>query len=263
MTLQTGIRWARAFVLACLLASFAVPSLAFPRFAAPAPDKKEKPKPPDADVKIDSGTFGILIKGQRVASETFSIEQKSGVSIIKSEVKEIGPADPASQKSFLEITSTGELLRYDWSQSTGGSLMVFPENEFLKETITASAGTKAAEQAFLLPPVTSILDNNFFVHRELLVWKYLATAPCKDENGQRQCQSVDFGALVPQDRLSMPVRLALVGKEKIAVRGVQRELLRLNLTGDGFDWSLWVDPQDQFKLIRVAIPADNTEVVRD
>ena len=200
MTLQTGIRWARAFMLACLLASFAVPSLAFPRFAAPAPDKKEKPKPPDADVKIDSGTFGILIKGQRVASETFSIEQKSGVSIIKSEVKEIGPADPASQKSFLEITSTGELLRYDWSQSTGGSLMVFPENEFLKETITASAGTKAAEQAFLLPPVTSILDNNFFVHRELLVWKYLATAPCKDENGQRQCQSVDFGALVPQDR---------------------------------------------------------------
>ena len=262
MTLQNGTRWAWAFALGCLLVSFALPSLAPPAFAAPAPDKKEKNKP-DANEKVDSGTFGIVVKGQRVASETFSIEQKSGISIIKSEVKEIGPADPASQKSVLEITSTGELLRYDWSQSTGGSLMVFPENEFLKETISASTGAKPAEQAFLLPPVTSILDNNFFVHRELLVWKYLATAPCKDDNGQRQCQPVDFGALVPQDRLSMPVRLALVGNEKVAVRGVDRELLRLNLTGDGFEWSLWVDPKDQFKLIRVAIPADNTEVVRD
>ena len=122
---------------------------------------------------------------------------------------------------------------------------------------------KAAEQAFLLPSVTRILDNNFFVHRELLVWKYLATAPCKDENGQRQCQSADFGALVPQDRTSMSVRMELVGKEKITIRGAERELLRLNLTGEDFDWALWVDENDQFKLMRVAIPADNTEVVRD
>jgi hypothetical protein len=262
VTLQNRMRWARAFVLGRLLSSFAIPSLALAGFAAPAPEKKEKTKP-EANEKIDAGTFAIVIKGQRVASETFNIEQKNGISITKSEVKETGGSDSPSQKSDLEITSTGELLRYDWSQSTGGSLMVFPQNEFLKETITTSAGAKPAEQAFLLPPVTSILDNNFFVHRELLIWKYLATAPCKDENGQRQCQSVDFGALVPQDRISMAVRMALVGKEKVAIHGVERELLRLNLTGEGFEWSLWVDPQNQFKLIRVAIPADNTEVVRD
>jgi hypothetical protein len=59
------------------------------------------------------------------------------------------------------------------------------------------------------------------------------------------------------------VRLELVGKEKITVRGVPRELLRLNLTGEDFDWALWVDDHDQFKLIQVAIFADNTEVVRD
>jgi hypothetical protein len=37
----------------------------------------------------------------------------------------------------------------------------------------------------------------------------------------------------------------------------------LNLKGESFDWALWVDEQNQFKLIKVAIPADNTEVVRD
>jgi hypothetical protein len=54
-----------------------------------------------------------------------------------------------------------------------------------------------------------------------------------------------------------------VGKEKIQVRGTDRELMRLNLKGDDFDWALWVDEQDHFKLIRVAIPADSTDVVRD
>ena len=57
--------------------------------------------------------------------------------------------------------------------------------------------------------------------------------------------------------------MELVGKEKIAIRGAERELLRLNLTARQFDWALWVDENDHFKLIRVAIPADNTEVVRD
>ena len=51
--------------------------------------------------------------------------------------------------------------------------------------------------------------------------------------------------------------------EKVTIRGAERELIRLTLTGDGFEWALWVDDRDQFKLIRIAIPADNTEVVRD
>ncbi len=63
--------------------------------------------------------------------------------------------------------------------------VVCPDNDFLKEKITASANAKPAEQAFLLPSATPILDNNFFVHREFLAWKYLAIAPCKDENGHR------------------------------------------------------------------------------
>jgi hypothetical protein len=61
----------------------------------------------------------------------------------------------------------------------------------------------------------------------------------------------------------MPVRLELVGREKVLIRGTERELLRLNLKGDEFTWALWLDDKDQFKLMRVLIPDDNTEVVRD
>jgi hypothetical protein len=233
-------------------------------FAASAPpknsDKKEKP----ATQIVDTGSFGIFVKGQRVATENFSVEQRNGASVIKSQMKQTVGADPVSQKSELQLTSGGELLRYDWSEASGGSLVVLPNNEFLLEKVTAPSSNKTAEKPFLMPSTSSILDNNFFVHREVLLWRYLA-ADCKSEGGGWKCQQgpASFGVLIPQDENSASVRVELIGKEKVQVRGAERELLRLNLAGENFDWALWVDDHDNFKLIRVSIPADNTEVLRD
>lgn len=249
------------FPAARIRATALVLALGFAAFTnANAADKKN----PTKTQNVDSGTFGIFVKGQRVASETFSIQQENDASVIKSQLKELIGSDPASQKSQLEINAAGALLSYEWSQSAGGSLSVFPDNEFLKERITPSAGAKTAEQAFLMPNTSAILDNNFFVHREILVWRFLA-ADCKPESGALKCQQDpgEFGVLVPQDRTSLHVRLELIGKEKVTIRGAERELLRLNLKGENFEWQLWVDDKDQFKLIRASIPADNTEVVRD
>lgn len=227
-----------------------------------AADKKQAK--PGAVQNVDSGSFGILIRGQRVATETFSVQQQNGVSIIKSQLKETNGADPANQKSELNITSGGELLRYEWTQASGGSLTVTPNNDFLLERIVTPNSAKPAEQPFLMPSTSAILDNNFFIHREVLAWRYLS-AECKTENGGLKCQQTpaEFGVLVPQDRTSIHIRMELVGKEKVTIRGAERELLRLNLVGDNFNWALWVDDKDQFKLMRVAIPADDTEVVRD
>jgi len=248
--LSAATRWGLGIVLGFSLLSV----------AGSKPDRKEKPE----SQPVDSGSFGIFVKGQRVASETFTIEQKNGISIVKSQTKEAGGPDSASQKSELEITSGGDLVRYEWSQSSGGSLSVMPKNDFLTEKITMASASKPAEQAFLLPSTSSILDNNFFIHREVLLWRYLA-ADCKADAGNLKCQQdpADFGTLVPQDRTSARVRVELVGKDKVTIHGSEHELLRFNLSGEDFAWSLWVDPQDQFKLMRVAIPADNTEVVRD
>jgi len=248
----TRMRPAAALILASGVAAFP---------AARAADKKEKPAPAQI---VDSGSFGVFINSRRVVTETFKIEQQNGASIIKSQLKETSGTDAANQKSELNMTAEGELLRYEWSQASGGSLNVAPSNDFLMERTTVSGNGKPAEQSFLMPSTTAILDNNFFVHREVLAWRYLA-ADCKPESGNMKCQQgpAPFGALVPQDHTSMSVRMELVGKEKITIRGVEHELLRLNLTGEDFAWALWLDDHDQFKLIRVAIPADNTEVIRD
>jgi hypothetical protein len=227
-----------------------------------AGDKKDNPKPVD-NQKVDSGSFGVFVKGQRVVTETFSVGQQNGISLVKSRLQEVNPASSANQTSELQMTGAGELVRYEWSDGTG-SLSVVPNNEFLLEKITTSPGSKTAEQPFLMPNTSAILDNNFFIHRQVLTWRYLATN-CRTEAGALKCQqgAVEFGVLVPQDRSSLRVRMELVGREKVVIRGTERELLRLNLKGEAFSWALWVDDRDQFKLIRVLIPDANTEVVRD
>jgi hypothetical protein len=237
--------WATVAVLGCAVVLY-------------AGDKKDKPKPPSA---VDEGSFGVFVRGQRVVTETFSVHQENGVSIVKAKLKETSNPSSAGQKSELEMSDHGELLRYEWSDSSS-SLEVTPDNDFLREKITTAASSKPTEKQFLLPSITAILDNNFFVHRELLAWRYLA-ADCQTENGGLKCKQGEFGVLVPQDQTSLPVRMELVGREKVTIRGTERELLRLNLKGEAFSWALWVDDKDHFKLMRVLIADDNTEVVRD
>jgi hypothetical protein len=249
VTLMARIRWGTVAVLACAAVLY-------------AGDKKDKPKATAVQM-VDSGSFGVFVKGQRVVTETFSVQQDNGISLVKSHLQETGGSASGGQRSELQMTGSGELVRYEWTDGNG-SLVVTPNNEFLLEKITVSPSAKAAEQPFLMPNTSAILDNNFFVHREVLTWRYL-TADCHTEGGTLKCQQgpVEFGVLVPQDRTSMRVRMELVGREKVIIRGAERELLRLNLKGEAFSWALWVDDKDQFKLVRVLIADDNTEVVRD
>jgi hypothetical protein len=242
------VRWGTVAVLGCAALLY-------------AGDKKDKAQPKGPQ-QVDGGTFGVFVKGQRVVTETFSVQQDNGISLVKSQLKETGSAS-SGQRSELQMTSSGELVRYEWSDGSG-SLVVMPNNEFMLEKITTAASAKPIEKPFLMPSTSAILDNNFFILRELLAWRYLA-ADCHTDSGPLKCQQgpVEFGVLVPQDQTSMRVRMELVGREKVTIRGAERELLRLNLLGESFSWVLWVDDKDQFKLMRVLIADASTEVVRD
>jgi hypothetical protein len=59
------------------------------------------------------------------------------------------------------------------------------------------------------------------------------------------------------------VTLEPVGKEKIQVAGKDRELARFDLKFDENSWSLWLDDQDHFKVVKIAIGNEKTEIVRD
>ena len=212
---------------------------------------------------VDSGSFGVFMNGKRVATETFSIQQSGGSSTTNSQIKEEGGSG-ASQSSELEVTSAGAVIRYEWHELSPGKsgLVLVPNNEFLIERVTQNPGDKPAEQPFLMPNTSIVLDNNFLIHREVLAWRYLASS-CVRNGGPMRCSPAQFGAIVPQERTSTRVNVQPIGEEKVKIRETERQLLRLNIKSDDDEWGLWLDPQDHYKLLRVVKAGANTEVLRD
>jgi len=231
--------------------------------AAAAPSDKGDKAPPAQ--MVDSGSFGVFMNGRRVATETFSIQQSSGGSTVTSEFKTEAGVDKAVQTSTWDMGGSGELRSYEWKEVSPGQsqAVVVANQDFLMEKFKSNPQDKEQEQPFMLPASSSLLDDYFFVQREVLAWKFLASS-CKQEKGALQCplkQRVQFGALNPHARAPMSVGVEFAGREKVTIRGVEHELNRLNLKGESIDWALWLD--DQFKLQRILIAGENTEVVRD
>jgi hypothetical protein len=214
---------------------------------------------------VDSGSFGVFMNGKRVATETFSIHQGDAGSSVTSRFKtEAGP-DQAEQSSELQLTASGELKSYEWKEISPGQSQatVLPSQDFLTERYTNSPTDKPKEQPFLLPTSTSVLDDYFFIQREVLAWKYLATS-CKQEKGEINCplkEKAQLGTLNAHARASALVNIQFSGREKVLLHGVEHELIRLDLKSETSDWILWLD--DQLKLQRIVDSANTTEVVRD
>lgn len=217
-------------------------------------------KVPSAHV-VDSGSFGVYINGSRVATETFKVEQHGVASIAKSELK---AQDGATQRSEMELTSQGEIVRYGWEQlqPKREQVTVVPKDEFLSETINAGPNQKTFNVPHLMPHSTPIMDNNFFLHREILMWRYLASG-CTSKPEGLTCSSApqQFGVLVPTQHLAEKVTIDFKDREKISVRGKEIECNAFRMHTEDSDWLIFLD--DQEKLVRIIGSAAGLEVTRD
>lgn len=213
---------------------------------------------------VDAGTFGIYLNGRRVGSEKFHVEQGAISSLATSEVTVEDGSTRASQSSELELASNGNLVRYRWHEDSPEKAQTLVEpnltSDFLIQRTTLPPDQKPLEQPYVLPASTLILDDYFFLHREILAWRYLASI-CQPAPDGLKCKSGpgQFGVLVPRQRTSMPVQIEYKGPEKVMIHGAQRELNRFSLVCEGTEWQLWLDHEN--KLVRVVVAG--TEVVRD
>jgi hypothetical protein len=233
-------------------------------WATPVPKEKEKEKEHEGK-KIDSGSFGVYQSGHRVGTETFSIYEVGGGSEIESEFKTVNAPTDAVQTSVMQLKENGQLRRYEWKEISPGQAesVVVPNDDFLSQKSIAGPGEKEHEQPYLLPSSTSILDDYFFIHREVLAWKFLGAA-CKQDKGQVQCplrQRLQIGTLNPHQHSSALLSAEYVGREKITLKNGPQDLIKLELKNDAGTWQLWLD--DQFKMMRIAIVGENTIVDRD
>lgn len=222
-------------------------------------------KEKDAPVKVvDSGSFGVFDGAHRVATETFSIKQDADGSVVASEFKAEQGEQKAVQSSELDLTGSVNLRHYEWKESIPEKLeaSVEPNDSFLIEHFSTGPNEKPHDQNFLLPASTSILDDYFFIQREVLAWKFLASI-CKQEKAGLGCppnQKAQFGTLNPHARSSMLVSIEFTGKDKVTIRGSERDLSRLMLRSETGDWAIWLD--DGFKIVRL-LGDNGIEVVRD
>lgn len=232
--------------------------------AAAAPNEKEKENKHEG-TEIDSGSFGVFQNNHRVGTEKFSIYQTSYGSLTHSEFKTENAPTEAAQMSDLQLTSNGEIRRYEWKEISPGKAQsaVVPNADFLTQKWKGTPQEKEQEQPYLLPVSTSILDDYFFVQRELLAWKFLGQS-CKQDKGQLECplkQRAQFGTLNPHQHAPAALSMEFLGREKISTKSGQQDLLKVELKTDASTWQLWLN--DQFKVMRMVIVGENTQVDRD
>lgn len=210
---------------------------------------------------IDSGSFGVYLNGARVATETFKIEQRPEGSIAKSELK---AQDGATQRSEMELSPQGNIVHYGWEQlqPRKEQVTVVPKDEFLSETINTGPNQKTFNVPHLMPHSTPILEDNFFLHREILMWRYLA-AGCTSKPEGLQCSTSpqQFGVLVPAQHLAEKVTIDFKDREKISLKGKPIECSAFRLHTEESDWVVFLD--DQEKMVRIVASDAGLEVVRD
>ena len=215
---------------------------------------------------VDSGSFGVYIGGTRVATESFRVEQGSTTSLAHSELRVEDGTSRVAQSAEMEMEPNGDLRRYEWQayQPQKAELTILPHDEFLNEHITPNPVTKDKSQDLphLLPHSTVILDDNFFSHREILAWRYLASG-CRSESGSLKCNltPAQFGVLIPNQHAATTVSMEYKGREKVSIKGAPKELAAFRLQTEAGDWFLYLDENQ--KLVRIVIPSENTEILRD
>jgi len=225
-------------------------------------DKKDKKKDSKPEAKlVDSGSFGVFVNDQRVATETFNIKQLPDGSVTTSDIKIEGSNQ--SQHSELQLSPAGTLIRYDWKESGGsekGESSVTPSDQFIVQHIKAD--DKYSEQPYLMPVSTAILDDYFFSQRELLLWRYLGSG-CVIKPSEKGCplEPAKYGFVIPRQRTSGMATVSYIGKETVMLHGAAKELNKFGLSSDFGDWLLYLDENN--KLVRVLVPGEATEVIRD
>ncbi len=225
-------------------------------------DKKDKDKDKKVEPKIvDSGSFGVFVRGQRVATETFTVKQLAEGSVTTSDIKLEG--NTQSQHSELRLSPRGDLIRYDWKEigtPEKGEMSVAPTDQFLM--LRVKVNDKTTDQPYLMPPTSAILDDYFISHRELLLWRYLGTT-CVPEQGKQGCTLPPgrYGIVVPRQRSSGIATISYIGKETVELHGAAKELSKFSLSSEFGDWVLYLD--ENHKLVRVLVPGEGTEAIRD
>lgn len=212
---------------------------------------------------VDSGTFAVFQNGRRMATETFSIRQFPAYNVTTSEVhaESSQAKGMLEEKSKLTLLPNGSLKHYEMEQTSPihRTLTVVPSQNIL--LMHSDVNGKKKDYPFFLTPADFILDDYFFSSREVLLWRYMATS-CKPLPEGEGCTLIRrrYPVLIPQRRTSSEVYIRFKGYDDMPLNGRPQHLRHFEMNPDGPVWNLWLNTEE--KLMRISIPAENVEVLR-
>jgi hypothetical protein len=209
-----------------------------------------------ADTKSsrEEAQFVILVSGREIGHEKFSISS-SPESTSSSSVTEF--KDPARNQTVridTQLNMDGAFLPKDYQRRTevagqkvalsarfapGQASFEYPVSGVLRKT------------GLLVGDKYVLLDTNVFHH-------FIFLARLFDFDSKERFQS--FEVVIPEELENGVVKVSDAGKEKVSVRGKDRELHHLKVDSGLVQIDLWID--DQKIVHKIAVPSKGIEVLR-
>jgi hypothetical protein len=182
-------------------------------------------------INLETGRFTITQDGKKIGSEQFTISAgRDGGYVAEAKTQLTG--DPQQLSSRLELDRKLKPVSYEYTNGKGTIRVKFGEPTSEYETETDG---KKSSMDFRFPEFGFILDNNFFSHYVMLLYKVTETGG-------------DFPILVPQD---MQLGVATVKPKGNNVFELHIDQVVMEATTDKTG-----------KLIRLAVPSAKVVVER-
>ncbi len=196
----------------------------------------------------DKGTFKILVSGQQIGKEEFTIAPNGG------DWSARGITDIQSPKGNTHVTGNlvvhpdGIPVHYEWS--TQGAKKASATIAFAGVTATVELHLEGArpftQQFTFAAPLVVVLDDNLYYQ-----YTFLARLYDWDKKGEQS-----FAVLVPQEMTPGTVNVDSMGEQ--VVNGQKVQELRVRTEDNEIDLFL-----DGPKLVRLVAPAANAEIIRE
>jgi hypothetical protein len=203
---------------------------------------------PNASLVPDKGKFKILAGGKQAGEEDFEITPTGNGWTIHGTATLETPKGPAHVSGVLELHPDGSPARYEWStdgDKKASAIVTFSGAAASIALNLANTQPYTQQLTFSSTPV-AVLDNNLYDQYAVLAGLY---------DWQKKGVQT-FSVLVPQELTPGTVTVESLGKQDS--NGKQMEELRVKT--DDLEIDLFLD---RGRLMRIATPGNDAEIVRD
>ena len=196
----------------------------------------------------DKGRFRVLVNGQQVGKEDFEIAASGDNWIARGATQVQSGQTSTRVNGTLELHRDGTPVRYDWSTQGAKKASASVVFDGMTATIELHMDNRQpfTQQFTFTSSRVAILDNN-------LNYQYAILAKLYDWS-KKGAQT--FPVLVPQELTPGTATVESMGKQDSVGKGLEE--LRVRTEDNEIDLYL-----DAARLVRIAVPSANAEVIRE